>query len=91
LAALTTPLLDTMRSFEIDTPLSQEHFLAQIGHESGALRFRSEWRAALPTTAGRTSGTPRPAMVRASRAAASPGWRTEPITPNTRTVPRRWN
>jgi predicted chitinase len=31
-----------MNHYEINTPLLQAHFLAQIGHESGELRFRKE-------------------------------------------------
>lgn len=35
-------LVATMEKFEIDTPLRQAHFLAQIGHESGELRYVHE-------------------------------------------------
>lgn len=35
-------LNDTMRTFEINTPLRQAHFLAQLGHESGSLRYVRE-------------------------------------------------
>lgn len=35
-------LNDTMRTFEINTPLRIAHFLAQLGHESGSLRYVRE-------------------------------------------------
>lgn len=35
-------LLPSMLSYEINTPLRQAHFLAQIGHESGSLRYTEE-------------------------------------------------
>lgn len=36
------PLNDTMDEFEINTPTRQAAFLAQIGHESGSLRYVRE-------------------------------------------------
>lgn len=42
LASLAGPLPQVLANRHIDTPLRQAHFLAQIGHESGELRFRSE-------------------------------------------------
>jgi putative chitinase len=35
-------LLPSMLAYEINTPLRQAHFLAQIGHESAALRYSEE-------------------------------------------------
>lgn len=36
------PLRQTMQEFEIDTPLRQSAFLAQLAHESGELRYVKE-------------------------------------------------
>jgi putative chitinase len=36
------PLTKAMADNEINTPLRQAHFLAQLGHESGSLRFAAE-------------------------------------------------
>jgi len=36
------PINDVMDAYRINTPLRQAHFLAQIGHESGELRYREE-------------------------------------------------
>lgn len=36
------PLMAAMAAAEISTPLRKAHFLAQLGHESGSLRFTSE-------------------------------------------------
>ncbi|MGQ0620185.1 MAG: M15 family metallopeptidase [Panacagrimonas sp.] len=42
MAVLGPELVKTMARYSIDTALQQAHFLAQVGHESGELRFRSE-------------------------------------------------
>lgn len=42
LAALAAPIIDTMQRHDITTPLRAAHFIAQIGHESGELRYREE-------------------------------------------------
>lgn len=42
IADLGPGLLATMTRYEINTPLRQAHFLAQVGHESGQLRYREE-------------------------------------------------
>lgn len=39
IAAFFSPLVDAMEEFDITTPLRQAAFLAQIGHESGQLRY----------------------------------------------------
>ncbi|HTJ97861.1 MAG TPA: glycoside hydrolase family 19 protein [Rhodocyclaceae bacterium] len=39
---LTSSIASVMANRNIDTPLRQAHFLAQIGHESGELRFHAE-------------------------------------------------
>jgi putative chitinase len=42
IAAFFSPLVDAMEEFEINTPARQAAFLAQIGHESGQLRYVRE-------------------------------------------------
>lgn len=39
---LTPAIIDCMTRYDINTPLQQAHFLAQIGHESGEMRYREE-------------------------------------------------
>ncbi len=41
-AAMARQLIEVMKARDIGSPLRQAHFLAQIGHESGCLRFRAE-------------------------------------------------
>ncbi len=42
IALLTPHLIDTMDCYDVGTPLRQAHFLAQVGHESGELKYREE-------------------------------------------------
>ena len=42
IAAFFSPLLAAMEEFEINTPARQAAFLAQVGHESGQLRYVCE-------------------------------------------------
>ncbi|MGB0955051.1 MAG: glycoside hydrolase family 19 protein [Panacagrimonas sp.] len=42
IAELCPGIVKAMANRKIDSPLRQAHFLAQIGHESGELRFRAE-------------------------------------------------
>lgn len=39
---LADSIIKAMERYEINTPLQKAHFLAQVGHESGELRFRTE-------------------------------------------------
>jgi predicted chitinase len=39
---LADPIIKAMERYEINSLLRQAHFLAQVGHESGELRFRTE-------------------------------------------------
>jgi len=39
---LSDPIIKAMERYEINTLLRKAHFLAQVGHESGELRFRKE-------------------------------------------------
>ncbi|MGZ8182444.1 MAG: M15 family metallopeptidase [Methylobacter sp.] len=42
LNTLADPIIKAMERYGINTPLRQAHYLAQVGHESGELRFRTE-------------------------------------------------
>lgn len=42
LSKYVEPLIKVFKTYEINTPLRQAHFLAQIGHESGGFNFTKE-------------------------------------------------
>jgi len=42
LSQYVEPLIKVFKTYEINTPLRQAHFLAQVGHESGGFNFTKE-------------------------------------------------
>jgi putative chitinase len=42
LSKYVEPLIKVFKTYEINTPLRQAHFLAQVGHESGGFNFTKE-------------------------------------------------
>jgi hypothetical protein len=78
------PLLNAaMREFGITTPAREAAFLAQLAHESAALRFMRKSPPGRPTRAARTSATRAAATARGSRDAAPSSSRAAPTTPAT--------
>jgi putative chitinase len=51
------PLNETMAKYEINTPLREAHFLAQVGHESGELRYVRELASGQAYDVGRLAAS----------------------------------
>lgn len=62
------PLLDTALRYQINTPLRLSHWLAQLLHESGSLKYTESWLLARPMRVTRAWATPSVVTDAASRA-----------------------
>ena len=59
-AAFAEPLIAVMERYAINTPVRQKHFLAQILHESGHLRWREELASGAAYEGRKDLGNTRP-------------------------------
>lgn len=72
--AFLDPLNDAMAEFEINTPVRQAMFLAQVAHESGQLQFVKELASGLAYTGRADLGNTNPAAIEiAKRYLSTPG------------------
>lgn len=78
-AAVFAPYLDAaMAEYGIDTPIRQAYFLAQLGHESGQLRYLSEFANGQAYNTRADLGNTRPEAIRiaaAHNARPGPWWK----------------